>query len=316
MIFHAGASPLLATDAIPLTAQSTVRLADVDEGASLLRSEDRFTAELSRFDRQCRLQTSAEVTLQDYLRFAGGEVLAWRKQDIRLLRPILHRIGMRFSEFALPLPPEILLIRTTGREEGNAAYCRQHAVVLPQSYLEDPAARLERILIHEFFHILSSHNAELRKQMYALIGFRFTQPIVWPEPLMHRRLTNPDGPATDVVIKIEDGDEMRMATPILFASAENFEPQAGKKIFDYLVFRLMLLDPDGEHWKPREVDGELQLRAADEVPSFHRQIGRNTGYVLHPDEIMAENFVHLMMETEDLATPKLVEQLRDLLTKS
>lgn len=42
-------------------------------------------------------------------------------------------------------------------------------------------------------------------------------------------------------------------------------------------------------------------------------MSRNTGYVLHPDEIAAENFVLAAMRTSECDNPAKVEQLADVL---
>ena len=44
------------------------------------------------------------------------------------------------------------------------------------------------------------------------------------------------------------------------------------------------------------------------------QIGGNTNYIIHPDEILADNFVHLALEAEKLATPRIIEEMKKTLT--
>jgi hypothetical protein len=41
-------------------------------------------------------------------------------------------------------------------------------------------------------------------------------------------------------------------------------------------------------------------------------VGRNTGYILHPDEILAENFLHMINRTTNLATPRIVEEMANV----
>ena len=72
------------------------------------------------------------------------------------------------------------MIKTTGREEGNAAYCRGKAIVLPASKLQLPPNRLQRLLMHELFHLLSRQDPQLRKQLYGIVGFTPCDPIALP----------------------------------------------------------------------------------------------------------------------------------------
>ena len=51
----------------------------------------------------------------------------------------------------------------------------------------------------------------------------------------------------------------------------------------------------------------------DDVPGYHEQIGRNTRYIIHPEEILADNFVFLLDGRIDLPTPRVVEQMGKVL---
>ena len=50
-------------------------------------------------------------------------------------------------------------------------------------------------------------------------------------------------------------------------------------------------------WRAVLVDGQPVLHEAS-VPDFHRQIGSNTGYIIHPEEILADNFAALVTGAE------------------
>jgi len=82
-------------------------------------------------------------------------------------------------------------------------------------------------------------------------------------------------------------------------------------LFKYLQFQLLVVDADGqERWKPHLNDGQPELLNPREVPDFMRQIGRNTSYIIHPDEILADNFVHMVMQTPNRPDPQLIEKIR------
>ena len=66
-------------------------------------------------------------------------------------------------------------------------------------------------------------------------------------------------------------------------------------------------------WRPLLNEGGPVLIDPSSSKSFAEQIGANTKYIIHPDEILADNFVHLVMRTENLPTPKIVEQMGERL---
>ena len=49
------------------------------------------------------------------------------------------------------------------------------------------------------------------------------------------------------------------------------------------------------------------------VPSYHDQIGRNTGYIIHPEEVLADNFTLLLQGRTEVKSPHVLDGLRRLL---
>jgi hypothetical protein len=49
------------------------------------------------------------------------------------------------------------------------------------------------------------------------------------------------------------------------------------------------------------------------VKGFHEQIGRNTGYIIHPEEVLADNFVLLVRRETDVPSPEILERMDALL---
>ena len=50
-----------------------------------------------------------------------------------------------------------------------------------------------------------------------------------------------------------------------------------------------------------------------DVPGYAEQIGANTKYIIHPEEILADNFVFLIDGRIDLPTPRIIEQMGNVL---
>ena len=92
-------------------------LADPD-AAGCLRRRD------VPFDRSARLEVGREVSESEYLSLVSKQTLDWSAAERELLRTILEDFRVQTARWKLDLPPEVLLLKTTGREEGSAAYCR------------------------------------------------------------------------------------------------------------------------------------------------------------------------------------------------
>lgn len=298
---------------IPLHAGSLVRFCTVEEGVKAISKRDRFLNSLSRFDLQSRLQTDRTVTVDDLLRFTTREVVAWKKEEVENVTKAVQSIRGRLAGFRSLFPKQVLLVKTTGKEEGNAAYCRGNAVVLPLKVLKYKSPQLERLLIHELFHILSRHNAERREKLYAIVGFKPCNEIKLPASLAHRKITNPDAPTIDFYIELTEGIRQVKAAPVLYASADRYDVKKGGSFFRYLVFRLMVIENVDGKWRAVEKEGQAVVLKPNKTPDYLKQIGGNTNYIIHPDEILADNFVHLVKKSENLATPRIIEEMKKLL---
>jgi hypothetical protein len=201
----------------------------------------------------------------------------------------------------------------SGKEEADAAYTRANAIFLPSKVLTYPPERLEELLAHELFHVLSRHDAETRQRLYGIIGFRACEEIPMHASLRDRKLTNPDAPLLDCVMELKVEGQVVTVTPILYASVESYDPEKGGPLFRYLTFRLMAVQKKDGKWQPATNAGAPILYDPKQMPSFLEQIGKNTGYIIHPDEILADNFKHLVKEEKNLPTPKIVEQMMSVL---
>jgi hypothetical protein len=98
---------------------------------------------------------------------------------------------------------------------------------------------------------------------------------------------------------------------VLFSRTPKYNPETGGTFFRYLEFRLMAIDRKSA--KATLKDGKPLLLKPDAVEGFYEQIGRNTGYIIHPEETLANNFVHLMMEKQDLKNPEIPEKIEAIL---
>jgi len=300
---------------INLGTNCLVSFATVESARHVLTQRDDFISALSPFDRAARVKTDREITEKEFLEFAANNVMAWLPAETNQLTGVLQTVRRRLAPWNLPFPSAIKFIKTSGMEEGNASYTRQNAVVLPRKEVLASGHALESVIIHELFHILSRHNQDLRKQLYRIVGFTPINEITYPSELRPRKITNPDGVQTGWAINITNQNQGLTAVPILFASASQYNPTKGGEFFDYLIFKLLVVTNDGARWQPRLMGGKPLLLETREVQGFFEQVGKNTDYTIHPDEILAVNFVQMIQGETNLATPRIVEEMKKVFLK-
>ena len=294
---------------------TTLSFATVEEGKRVLTSRDDYVERMSAFDRAARLKTDRVVSEREYLEFVGKAVVAWEEAEKEKVYLAMEGVEERLKKMALPFPKKIWLIKTTGQEEGNAAYTRANAIVFPEKFLEGGAPWVQRVLCHELFHVLSRANRELREKCYAAIGFEKCDELEFPEELAGRKLTNPDAPRNEHCLKVKIDGEEQWVIPILFSKEEKYDPEKGGEFFRYLQFKLVVVERAEEGMSVEVVrEGEkAKLLDAGEVTGFLEQVGENTTYLIHPEEILADNFVLLVTGKRDVPSPEVVEKLGKVL---
>ena len=197
------------------------------------------------------------------------------------------------------------MIKTTGDEEGHAFYTRDTAIIMPGPETEKASIDvLKKTIAHELFHILSRTNPDVREQLYQAIGFSKCDEVQLPADLASRKITNPDAPRNDHALQLHFGGKEFPAVPILLSTSEKYDPKRGGEFFNYLQFKFLLPPKPGTD-KPELVDPAY-------VSGFFEQIGHNTEYVIHPEEILAENFALLVLGATDVKSPEILAKIRQL----
>ena len=290
--------------------------APASQGRELLTARDEFVTRLTRFDRSARMKTAREVPEDVYLRFVADNVLEWSDEEARLLRHALSAVKLRIDALGLPWPDAVFLVKTSGSEEGNAAYTRGNAIVLPAAMLAPENASLhEKILAHELFHILSRGNPDLREQLYAVIGFIACGEKGYPPGIEPLKLTNPDAPRNDSCIRLRVDGAPTWAIPVLYSRVPQYDETRGGSFFDYIQLKFLLLESGSlsEASSATFDNGRARLVDVDRVSGFYEQVGRNTDYIVHPEEILADNFALMVLGVENVPSPVIVRDIRERL---
>jgi hypothetical protein len=275
------------------------------EAAQILGQKDDFIDRLSPFDRAARLKTDQPVSEEKFLAFIKTCVRPWTDAEEIKLQGAIAAIRSALEKVSLKFPSKISFIKTNGAEEGRAFYTRDTAIIMPAGEVEQASSELLRKTIaHELFHILSRTNPDFREKLYQTIGFSKCDEIQLPPELAIRKITNPDAPRNDHAIRLHFGGKEVAATPILLATSEKYDRTRGGEFFNYLQLKF-LLPPKSGAGKPEVIDPAY-------VSDLFEQVGHNTEYIIHPEEILADNFALLMIGTTNLKSPEILEKIRSL----
>lgn len=197
-------------------------------------------------------------------------------------------------------PDTLVMLKTKGKHYGPSVYyTRENCIVVPANALtEDMRPQFTSTMYHELFHVYSRLNPAKRTRLYKLIGFETIGlgRLRLPEQLAARVLHNPDGVDFAQKITLDTGNGKTIdAIPVIYANHPGFRPEI-QDFFGYVEFNLYQIElmPDGA-WKAlTKDDGYTSLLDLKNLPDFFRQIKDNTGYIIHPDEVLADNFAFLM----------------------
>ena len=291
--------------------------ATLEEGQKIISASDGFTQSLHKFDLISRLQEQGmQPTEENYRKLGKKSVLAWteaEKKDINEAAAYLqHYIDS--CGYVLPIPEEINLIKTTMVEEGSAAgYTRGTNIFLMSCENMTPKRKmfLKHLLSHELFHVLTRTCPEFREAMYAQIGFKLIgHDIKANDKLLEMRITNPDVDRYDSYSVFEiDGKKVPCA---MWFHTPTFDYKGGA-FFTYGKPGLLPLD---KNFDPiLKEDGTPVIYDIEKAVDFHKYIGKNTSYVINPEEVLADNFAFALIDLflEGNPSPDLTARLRGVM---
>ena len=245
------------------------------------------------------MKTLAPTTTREYLEFASDAAAGWSAAERWEWRKVVRRLSGATRGLNVRLP-RILLVKTTGKEEFQGAYTRGIAIMIPERLASLPFDNERRaffLLAHELFHVLSRFNPRHRSALYSLLGFSRIPAIDYPEELEEKRLSNPDAfsyrHSIPVNIFSADGQLIGRETVLPVNQSDKTLKEAIllDSVFEFVRIDLLPVASDGTVL--REMDGSLttyHFGNTDWVP----KLARNSGFIVHPEEVMADNFASLM----------------------
>lgn len=295
-----------------------IAFASAEEARRFLSTRDAYVQSMSAFDRAARMKTERDVPESEYLAFAAKAGLDWEREERELVEAAYKDIQPAIARLRLPLPKRIYFVKTSGIEDGHAAYTRQNAIVLPARIVGSMRDRaLRRLIAHELFHVSTRANPKLVGPLYELIGFHACGEVELPPGLKARRITNPDAPKDQHCIRVDASGEKVWALPILFSLASKEDIARGGEFLDNVTIGLLLVDKPAGAAVARPLTGPKGPRfvGLGDVSGFFEQIGQNTKYLIHPEEILADNFALLAIGERNVASPAILAGIEKVLEK-
>ena len=277
-------------DTAAIVSQMDYSCATKEEGIDYLMSNTEYYEGFTQNDLDYKMQKKG-AELDEYLEFSREQVLDFTDEDLKLINESMADIEQILSEkeYTLPELDPIVFIKTTQDEEcGSAAYTHGTQIYLGEycftiaKQSEEGKIWFETVLAHEIFHCLTRSNPDFRKEMYKLINFEVQdEDFEIPPSVEEYFINNPDvehhnSYGTFVI----NGEEVDCFAVLV--TTEHFEKE-GDSFFDCMTTGLV------------PVDGSDMYYVPDDASNFYEVFGENTGYVIDPEECMADNFSYAVI---------------------
>lgn len=251
--------------------------------------------------KQTSPSTDKEVLMREYKTYLKNDVADFTESEAELITTVMQE-AIDLVEKHTPglLPEEIVLIKTTMNHYGPSVYyTRDNAIVIPANELEAKNKdKLLHVMLHEIAHIISRYNPELKGELYQEIGFKkrkSNKSLKLSSIMKERLLNNPDGLNTEWYFPLEWEGKTIDVVPLIHAN-EGAYIEKKNSFFYYLQFELFELQKECKVINDKNCNSTLPAAA---IGAYLQQTGGNTQYIIHPDEILADNFVLIVMSQLD-----------------
>lgn len=199
--------------------------ASAQKGSDILTQQHDYFKRISPFDLQSKMHTNEDVSQEDLVKFMGENTLEWTPEEKEKVGKGIELFKTLSSDLSLSLPEDVFFVKTTGKEEGGAAYTHSNAIFFPEDFPKNSQKEIDWVVCHEFFHVLTRENPALREQLYQIIGFEKCGEIELPANVETHKISNPDAPVYDHVIKLQADGEDHWAYPLYIPKKNLTQPK-------------------------------------------------------------------------------------------
>lgn len=285
---------------------TTIQFLNHQEGFEYIMNSS-FVDTMSLMDYSIRLKKDftnqpLEKAKSSYQNFLQNEVLNWDESQksrlISFLENIIPDIEKRTPSI---LQDTLVLIKTSGKEEFNAFYTCEKAIIFPEFWLGSIPMKTKkqyftRVLYHELFHIYTRNNYDKHPALYEIVGFK-PQEFEIPSALEARRITNPDFFDYNYLIELENqkGGKI-LATILTYNKSDKFDEK--QKFSDLIGFGLFPVEELNGKWQIQKYKGYYQPIPFKNFKNFYSQVGTFTDYLMGAEEILADGYSMKMIDKE------------------
>ena len=225
-----------------------------------------------------------ELLMSNTEYFDGMTQNDWEFRDMDHLEKLMEEKGVHLPELE-----EITFIKTRTEMEAYAeGYTHATQIYIadfmPQVMLlgDDVEYSMLEIFAHELFHCMTRSNPDFRKEIYRIIHFTVQdEDFELPPSVKEYYISNPDVEHHNSYATFTIGGEP-VDCFLAFVTTKHFENE-GDMFTDSGVTALV------------PTDGRDMYYTIDDASDFYDILGKNTGYVIDPEECMAVNFVYAVL---------------------
>jgi hypothetical protein len=267
---------------------------------------DRFFELISKRDIEIQMKRTTpfqnrDLALAAYKTFLRNQVSNWTTDEKLVILTLLNE-AKRLCDLQSPrlFPQGLRFIKIkTGHYGNDVFYTRGRSICVSENMFPiQDTSRYLPVILHEVFHVISRYNPSLRNDLYRLIGFEPSpKPIKASDKLAEWLLTNPDGVEHQHFLKMITADSTYRIVPVITAKLKNFRPSQ-PAFFDYLSFDLYKLSDQSSFLEIMSDSLGKTTLPMEAASGFFNAIKDNTQYIIHPEEIMADNFMLGLMAAD------------------
>jgi hypothetical protein len=270
------------------------RFADLKEAQKLFLSNTKYLNNFTQYDLDYKLNKK-NATLEEFKAFGVSQMLEFTIQEKELISNQITEMEktLESQNMTLPFNEEIIFIKSTQKEEnGSLAYTHATQIYLGEKlfdYLNSKNIRkkfyFEQVFWHELFHCITRSNKNFRKDMYEIIHFKVMEKdFIIPKPIYEISISNPDVENHDAYATFNINGKNIDCYMVLTASKPFNNP--GDSFFHCIQTAIVPIDSKGEFYIPKDAD------------NFWDIFGKNTSYVIDPEECLADNFSYAILNHE------------------
>ncbi len=308
----------LALSALPIHAsgKTIFEFLDKSAAAKVLSADDAYIRATADLERQAKARSAQPVSKEAYAKTMGATAKEWSTNDRARLEAALPALEKFINQLAWETPATVHFIRADARLEDNLPHTRGTAIVLPDSAFSMPRAAFASMLAHEAFHVLTRHNAAFKSQSYQQIGFDACESVRIPPHIEQLKITNPDTPLSQHTIAVTYQGRNIHALPFINFESPSIDTTTG--FIDKLVVNWLIVQRVNNECFLDAGDLSTDSVAPENLVGLSQKIGKNTSYLFHAEEILAENFAALFMANFGGApinaypSPEILNSLRTL----